>query len=648
MENTSLQCVNMNRSESLLTENDHINQTDNDQSETDESIFSTDTSQLSEQENSFMEDGVDDKFNGIFYNVNHEDNRVLVLFSTIELFSKFVTNLRKEFADHKSTYITHVHGQKCFINIHKEEKGLSITGPGCRIWRETTFLRLATNLYRQYETDTNKHIEETRQQTASVSSQSSTPNINRSQLNPETPWSPVMSENPSSRKLESISEMQSDIKGQVSSLMEMIISLQEQVDLLSSKLENKGVVSDQDNHSNKSESNSSNDQSVIIQSVSENATAEPQHVNDELSIVPGQKSYSWAVKKTTVHNETPNQSDQSHKRTKEHEVVQKTTYNNNMHTSLHNQQGNNNAQSKQAPLSRNSTVKTLLIGDSLLSGVNKKGLRNNVYCQPIPGANINTIMEKIELFDLTKFGNIIIYVGGNDASRINDMEQFETQYKKLISLIRGKNQDCKIYLCGSCPRGDADVSIINKVIDNIAQEYRLRFIDTYTPFYDKNEDLRTRFYGKRDWIHLSNSGIKRLLGTIHDVTAIVENFNSCIFPTQSEKKYHSQNYPRRPNKQSSDHKTTKYPDSRYQDGDSRGRNYSNYYNGWNSETEHHYGHNGDRDYSSDEYYSRVTPVERCAKCGLTNHSTAECRHRRQILCYECHMYGHKDSVCWNI
>ena len=99
--------------------------------------------------------------------------------------------------------------------------------------RETTLLRLATNLYRQYETDTNKHIEETRQQTASVSSQSSTPNINRSQLNPETPWSPVMSENPSSRKLESISEMQSDIKGQVSSLMEMIISLQEQVEVLS-------------------------------------------------------------------------------------------------------------------------------------------------------------------------------------------------------------------------------------------------------------------------------------------------------------------------------------------------------------------------------------------------------------------------------
>ena len=62
------------------------------------------------------------------------------------------------------------------------------------------------------------------------------------------------------------------------------------------------------------------------------------------------------------------------------------------------------------------------------------------------------LWKKIELFDgqLTKFGNIIIYVGGNDASWIKDMEPFETQYRKLISLICGKNQDCKIYLCGSC------------------------------------------------------------------------------------------------------------------------------------------------------------------------------------------------------
>ena len=125
-----------------------------------ELIFST-ASRLSEKENSLMENEVDD-FNGIFCNVDPEDNRVSVLFSTNELFSKFVTNLSQEFAEHKIA-------QKCFINIHKRENGLAVEGPGCRIWRETTFLRLAANLYRQYESDTNKNIEGTKQQATTKS-----------------------------------------------------------------------------------------------------------------------------------------------------------------------------------------------------------------------------------------------------------------------------------------------------------------------------------------------------------------------------------------------------------------------------------------------------------------------------------------------
>ena len=175
------------------------------------------------------------------------------------------------------------------------------------------------------------------------------------------------------------------------------------------------------------------------------------------------------------------------------------------------------------------------------------------------------------------------------------------------------------------------------VIDNLAQEFQLRYIDTYTAFSYKNEDLRTKFYGKRDWIHLSNSGIKRLLGTISNVTSIVENFDICVFPAQSDRKFQSQNYPRRTNQQSSNHKNTNYADSRYQDtqdGDSRD---SNYHRSCYSEAERDSGYIGDQDYSSDNH-TRSTPVERCAKCGLTNHSTAECRHRRQLLCYECHVW----------
>ena len=86
--------------------------------------------------------------------------------------------------------------------------------------------------------------------------------------------------------------MQSDIKSQV----ELIISLQEQVNLLTA---NNGVTSDQENYSNQNENSASNDQSVIIESVSENTTPREGPVNEEQSIVPGRNSYSGAVQKTT-------------------------------------------------------------------------------------------------------------------------------------------------------------------------------------------------------------------------------------------------------------------------------------------------------------------------------------------------------------
>ena len=81
-----------------------------------------------------------------------------------------------------------------------------------------------------------------------------------------------------------------------------------------------------------------------------------------------------------------------------------------MHANSQNMQGRS-SQQNQSQSSSNASAKTLLTGDSLLSSVNKKGLRNNVHCQPFPGATVSTIVDKIDLFDLSKFRNIVIYVG---------------------------------------------------------------------------------------------------------------------------------------------------------------------------------------------------------------------------------------------
>ena len=44
--------------------------------------------------------------------------------------------------------------------------------------------------------------------------------------------------------------------------------------------------------------------------------------------------------------------------------------------------------------SKQSTAPTLLIGDSILSGVNHRGLKSNIECQPISGATVDTLLDK--------------------------------------------------------------------------------------------------------------------------------------------------------------------------------------------------------------------------------------------------------------
>lgn len=627
--------------------------------QTDSIISLSDISHFTEQENSLMEDGVDDRFNSIFYNVLHAENRISFLFSTRELFSKFVASLRKEFVGQKSTYTAHVQGHKCTINIHSSEKGISVTGPGCRIWRETTFLRLAAHLYKQYESETNHHIEESKRQStaAAASSQSSTPTINRKLPDSETPWSPVMSDKSSSPKLESMLKMQSELKCQVSTLMEMVISLQGQVNLLTSKLEPSDDARTEDN-------TVIQNQSCIL--VDGDVNSQLTNPDERSTVAPGVTSYSRVV------SEGQSKADTQTETSKEKSKSQGSVPTQNKASEQAKSQNLSPRDSQNTPKTHQNQNGTLLIGDSLLSGVNRKGLRDNVHCQSFSGANIRTIKDKISMFDLTKFRNVVIYVGGNDAAKSDDNELFVKHYQDLTKLIKEKNSDCRIYLCSSCPRGDTDVSKFNDEIEGLASSHAVRFIDIYPTFYDKNKDLRTKFYGKKDWIHLSNSGTKRLLGTIDRVIPIVRSFDTCVFASETHEKRETRrtdtesrqpkhSYRNQSNRQSLTQRgsfTGKQRDHQYRNNKNkqyynpRSENYRNnfYEDGyWNqySESDHYDSdYSREQDYSDEHYYS--SPVERCSKCGLTNHSTAECRHKKQLLCYECKLYGHKDSVCWNI
>ena len=66
-------------------------------------------------------------------------------------------------------------------------------------------------------------------------------------------------------------------------------------------------------------------------------------------------------------------------------------------------------------IQRRQASKTLIMGDSILGRINKNGLQNNVEVLHYPGAKIDTMCDKIKLFNLAEFKHVVLYVGGNNV-----------------------------------------------------------------------------------------------------------------------------------------------------------------------------------------------------------------------------------------
>lgn len=290
--------------------------------------------------------------------------------------------------------------------------------------------------------------------------------------------------------------------------------------------------------------------------------------------------------------------------------------------------------------------RTLIIGDSILNGINRKGLVKSVECQSIPGATIDTIIDKLQIYDLKKFANIIIYIGGNNASNKTDPEYFEEKYEQLITSIKNTSSDSKLFLCTSCPRGDTDITEVNEVILRLCRTNKLTCIDTHADFYDKKNQLRHHFFKHRDNIHLSRSGIKGLLGTINQHLYVVDNFEKCVYSYNQLPITSSQSRTDQTGQHVRDfrHREISHAQNEHRPGSI---NHSSH-NGQHERpafTEIRYGRHG-----QPQQQTGITQLERCMKCGLSNHTTFECKHQKQVRCFKCQCYGHKDSsgLCWDI
>ena len=203
------------------------------------------------------------------------------------------------------------------------------------------------------------------------------------------------------------------------------------------------------------------------------------------------------------------------------------------------------------------------------------------------------------------YSSVIIYVGGNDAANGSDPELFEEMYDQLIQLIKGANIQCQIFLCNMCPRGDTSTSDINDMVRSLSEENKITMIDVNKMFYDSHGNIIRRYYDS-DSIHLSSSGVKRLLRAINDHICIVQDFDHGAFNRRHQRK-------------------TKPGSNRAQ------------------KQQTNYGRNNFRARRRDADREETTNF--CYKCGESNHDTSSCRHKQQLKCFQCGYMGHKSGRC---
>ena len=238
------------------------------------------------------------------------------------------------------------------------------------------------------------------------------------------------------------------------------------------------------------------------------------------------------------------------------------------------------------PTSQN---KTLIVGDSILNGINYRGLRKDVKICSRSGASIDDLWEEISIYDMKSFARIIICIGGNDCSRKRNTSDFEDSYDQLIGFIKSVNQGCSVYLSKIVPRGDVDVSAFNasirRVLDHWAKHKVYCIDESYEMFFGRDRMPMSRYFSE-DGIHLSHSGTKRLLDAWNKHITIVKDYDQCVY------------------------QASRYPRKTYRPG----TNMINSYERQADNSTGNYRYNG----------PRRNDTRRCYGCNIQGHILAEC------------------------
>lgn len=529
---------------------------------------------------------VADKFEGVLYNVLPSKMKVNIQFCIPVLFNDFMSLLEKEFVnnewsvDDTFSVSSHIQGRKVIITAREAEKTIEISGPGHKLWKDIAFKRIASTLFTRFMQSfnvdsqrsintTNLHLTSTpmvtRTITASVPVLSPVEASNKDHVPVETQLSAIL------ESLAYHSRMINTLQEQLTSLTSEVVKLQEQRGSKRGTIEE--IQPDNESRSSRTISVSSLDGNSIVTNSSQNNKQEVY----ETPSMPKTHPKPKRLKAKSI-----NKSKEKNSQTKSSPQTSKPPQYN----------------------------KTLIIGDSIIKGINERGLKQQVHCHGISGATVEKVLDQLSLFDLKNFTSVVISVGGNDLSNGSNVEYIEEKFDQLLLYIKKINPDCNVVICTACPRQDCVVTELNSILRSLSEEYCLQLVDMEKHFCDTDGIPVLRYYSK-DKIHLSKSGIRRLLDAMEkscDSLVLVDNFEQCVFGSRHNVKHTVHN---------------NYRKQSVQNHQRRGQ------------------------VPSRRNFSANNKPRGCVKCGESNHSTFDCKHKDQIQCHSCGYFGHKQMRCPN-
>ena len=378
------------------------------------------------------------RFDGHLYHVLPAGMKVIIQFVLPVLFKNFMGLLENEFdksscmLNDRFSVTSHIQGRSVTITVIEDRKTIEVSGPGHKLWKEITFKRIANTLFTRFVHNFSIDLYFSINTTNVQPQMTSTPMVTRLMTTSEPAEPPTetsrLQGTPVERQMAAILESLAFHSKMISTLQEQLTSLTTEV----LKLQQQPLV--------------------IKDTTEENLPATRSRTFSVLSV----ESEPSNIQSSDLSHRESIDKDQTTTLPKPKSRPKKLK----VGKAQQNQGPRKSQQSKVMP----TTPKTLIIGDSIINGINPRGLKNYVHCNGISGATAETVREKMVVYNLKNFTNVIIYVGGNDVSNGSNVESVEETYDQLLQYIKDTNGDINITLCTICPRKDAEVTELNEII----------------------------------------------------------------------------------------------------------------------------------------------------------------------------------------